>query len=735
MASSIENLKTMRAQLEGIYEYLPRFGLYTDRPPILELASEKDADESNQAASRTSSRASSGDLQNHNSDLLRHPHASIPGLRIFRENVKHDIEQIDKFLVRHASKGVSLSTSTFSTNAPYLIAVWNELIRAPGPITFVDKTFNEPRARSGTKLLSHASANTFSKKSSGVKVDVVADNGRGWIRVNTIKNSRLLAEFRELDSYLTDSEDEENDCSVDCSALHAPEELDNSLLQMGRALATASRLYPTLGSAEGTPPKVTLRLTRLLLDPESLAALQELGLKVIGPLHCSIASNASDTDPRIAQTLRELLSTGLEIELGQHDFKIPAELLSTQSVARYSIVPSRQINLDLSVLIALVSDLTHAPLPASADEAFTRFIPTLAERARSRRRRQRQKELLAFAKPKREIKTRTPGCAKMEMNKTIPSEEVDGCGNGAEDEDSDGDGASVHSRALANQAMREMDSGLLDEIAGRLNFPDTTSACTAEQDVSSSASPQSEFWTSREARDRCLRIVEKIGGPAEKRRASALFFREGNCSELTFGIGYSSADEAADAYWRDSRYPYNFVPGLVPVRIFDNEDDGDLNAPSGADADPDANSFWGELERACRRLLSGGVVAHPRAILVPGSTSSGAIDAKGDFDGDCAGADEIERAAVLLSNVRLTAHTVGTLFRGAARRWTTLTANRSSVREMIKESSKEVIRRPDTEGSCKVPQPDEKVEVAAIWIVEPRSLAEGMRGDFVAPSS
>ena len=67
-----------------------------------------------------------------------------------------------------------------------------------------------------------------SRKPPGVKVDVVADGGRRWIRVNTYvtrpytsiyaltsqhrtKNSRLLAEFREIDSYMTESEDEEDE--------------------------------------------------------------------------------------------------------------------------------------------------------------------------------------------------------------------------------------------------------------------------------------------------------------------------------------------------------------------------------------------------------------------------------------------------------------------------------------------------------------------------------------------
>lgn len=67
---------------------------------------------------------------------------ALPGLRSLRDEITRD------------------NTS----NAPYLVAVWDELVHAHQPI---------------------AICRTFTIDSKPVKVDVVAENGSRWIRVNT----------------------------------------------------------------------------------------------------------------------------------------------------------------------------------------------------------------------------------------------------------------------------------------------------------------------------------------------------------------------------------------------------------------------------------------------------------------------------------------------------------------------------------------------------------------------
>ncbi|KAG8216019.1 hypothetical protein J3R82DRAFT_8012 [Butyriboletus roseoflavus] len=59
---------------------------------------------------------------------------------------------------------------------------------------------------------------------------------------------------------------------------------------------------------------------------------------------------------------------------------------------------------------------------------------------------------------------------------------------------------------------------------------------------------------------------------------------------------------------------------------------------------------------------------------------------------------------------------------GASRGHTTLTTNRSSVKAVLKE-----IRRVCGRGGYEPEMGD--VEKAALWVVDPRSLSEGMRSD------
>lgn len=164
---------------------------------------------------------------------------------------------------------------------------------------------------------------------------------------------RLNAEFAEIDSYLTDS-DEEPDERCDGPSL-SQSYFDNSVLRMGRSLIAAAQANPIDGTTE--VPIVTLRLTRL--DPEA------------------VTSQGKPPDPRIGQTIGLLREMGIDVALGERtEAELPTMPNTPDSTpSTFSPRPTKNINLDLSVLIALISDLTHSPLPTSVEEANRRFVP------------------------------------------------------------------------------------------------------------------------------------------------------------------------------------------------------------------------------------------------------------------------------------------------------------------------------------------------------------------------
>lgn len=521
------------------------------------------------------------------------------------------------------------------------MGVWNEVLCAPHPVLSIFKSFSS--------LPNHAHIAQRSRKEQGskqqtVKIDVVADNGRKWIRINTLKNARLLAEFREIDSYDTDSSSDEE---TDRPSL-AQKEFDNTLLQMGRDLIAASRVNPL---PSGEHPQVVLCLTRL--DPED-----------------------PDGDQRIGTTVQCLRDMGIHVVLGERskgDLP-PPPLTEADGDGETPVCsqPTERINLDLSILIALVSDLTHAPLPPSIEEAQKRFVPP--------QKYMDWKKARANGKGKR-------------SNGTVVAEEQDS----SQQQSSDNmDSAieldvSTHSKALMNQCLQEMGKGMVQEIHDRI-----------------SGLSNVEFWTTSEAKERCLRIVSKIGGEREKRRVHALFPDTAPAP----GLQDEKQHNPEAHLWDGSRYPASFVH-FLPIRIYTEDFHDDLTDHPLSDKSP--HPFFSVLADTCSRLLNKEEIPHPR----PPPRGS-----------------QIERAAVMKANPKLTAHTVQSLALGAKLGWTTLTANKASVKVILREiathhlpdlptngpNSIRSVNGNKTHGGPTAPR-------AAIWITDPRSLAEGMRSD------
>jgi len=341
-----------------------------------------------------------------------------------------------------------------------------------------------------------------------------------------------------------------------------------------------------------------------------------------------------------------------------------------------TLEPTARINLDLSALIAVVSDLTHSPLPQSAEEADARFIPS-----------QR------YLKWK---KQRLSGAGKTKK------ERIDINHDGASDIPSQ----STHARALVAQVTQEMGRSLLQDMHDRI-FPSpplVSSDCSGD-----CTSTNVEFWTTPEAHDRCLRILSKIGGPNERRRATALFSSS------------STLDEVQEAYWRNSSYPPGFLP-LPPIHIYPcSEPNMKLEYPLQLQNAINQPPFFKSLASTCKNILAQETGPHPKSL----STHLVGDD---ELPIDAA-TSEIQRAAVTKANPRLTAHTVQSLLWGAELGWTTLTANKSSVKVIFRDMKQagDVGR---LDPNIRVSTPDAAVEKAALWLVDPRSLAEGQRADF-----
>lgn len=363
--------------------------------------------------------------------------------------------------------------------------------------------------------------------------------------------------------------------------------LDNSVYETGKLLCLAAQQS---SMETGYTPMVHLRLSRL--DNHS-------------------------SDKRIVHTIEKLRGLGIIVELGSKEVSVPTSL--------YQPVPfimPQNINLDLSLLIALVTDITHAPLPGSREEAEERFKPQ-TDRSWKRQ---------------------------LDKNSDVTEDAMEHC------------------RALVEQASHEMDHGLVQTIHDRfLNHPHRDKI---------------QFWTTQEAKERCLAIVSKIGGPGERSRAQALF-----------------SSDNPQMFWEGSRIPVEQRPNLLPIQVLP-----DLLPPPDVSTAP-ACTFHQQLALTCSEILTRPTRQDARA-----DDTEGKLPAPTRFA------------------ARLSSHTVKSLLWGAERGMVTLTSNKTSVRLILREMRGFAL--PSVEENRLRGLESEEGMPMALWIMEPRSLSQGMRSDM-----
>ena len=602
------------------------------------------------------------------------------------------------------------------TNSPYLLAVWAEALNSSDVIA-ICKFYPLVSSSGDISPSPRRRANQDSPKATrSVKVDVVSNNGERWTRLNTcallnlskavsnfpsrfmmrppptfsMTSDRLLRELYELDLAGSSDSDSSNPINDQDAPLKK-----SKLYQAGQDLRDAAR-------AQINPPsEICIRFTRLLphLGLSDLTQLVDIE---------SGATKLSKDDQLIVAQLRRLADLGIRVKLGPAPHTPRQPVPSVQAPERI-LIPTNDINLDLSLLIALCSDITHASLPDSASDALKRFR-TLSRRQRQAMNGKQHKD----GTDKSGNHTPTPAV------ECEPQDEMDT----APDADAEVNiGLSEHARSLVAQTMQESRNSLIDEIYCRCYYPTTAHFGLSIRESEYSTPDhmvQFRFWTTREAKDRFFAIVDKIGGPAEKLRARALF-----------------REELAVNFWESSRYPLKYIPDLVPIRLHEEHTISEppptsrLNTP-----------FQTRLRETCTDLLSSRISPITSS---PSPTNTTTPPNTSERTPPLPPTPRLIPASALKigPSVRsgITPHTLRSLLIGAgasdsSAMITTLTANRSSIDTVLRRIKVLFPAPPMETRAISVHAKNIRqtgalgattIQPAAIWIVEPRSLAEGMR--------
>ncbi|OCF78610.1 hypothetical protein I204_00552 [Kwoniella mangroviensis CBS 8886] len=258
--------------------------------------------------------------------------SAIVGLKKFLLAVENERDYIDSLAESE------VPPLEIASNIPYYQAVWEQVKYAQWPIISIGQHF---------ECQTQNDEQNRKRKVQQIKVDVVEDAGKVWVKVNTIKESRLMAEFREQDSYLNSDYDDDDDDEIHTeddihNAGPSSPQLINSLITQAKSLIKASHLYPRF---EGCPPpRIKYVLNRLEEHPEG-----------------------EYEDERVHQTFQTIRSMGIDLILASDQRIIP------KRTKRPDIHPTNNILLDLSVLVALCCDSTHLHLPTTPQELEERF--------------------------------------------------------------------------------------------------------------------------------------------------------------------------------------------------------------------------------------------------------------------------------------------------------------------------------------------------------------------------
>lgn len=259
-------------------------------------------------------------------------HVAAGALNYFRQQLKSETQGLQGMVEKHTSSpDTSLRTYCTSSNLPFFEALWGCAKRSRDIVGL--RRWVCGGQYEGRNLLApgihvvYSPGDSIPSKFTTTLVDIMADGGHTWFKVVATTSKRLLWDMTKLGWAIgaEDSEDELDEAAMD------DEFEDIPLFKAAKGLATSAEAH----RIQNRKPDVQLLLPRIASGESKdvdlvLAAIRRLGINVL-------CSNQLPPEPSIPLT-SELLHQ-----------------MAPNPLAQFSSV----VNVDTSVLIALISDFSH----------------------------------------------------------------------------------------------------------------------------------------------------------------------------------------------------------------------------------------------------------------------------------------------------------------------------------------------------------------------------------------
>ncbi|KAL9096829.1 MAG: hypothetical protein Q9165_000793 [Trypethelium subeluteriae] len=214
------------------------------------------------------------------------------------------------------------------TNLPYLETVWLAAKRCKGLVGFSRRVYwiLPPKGRYKETAGPYKEAYTSKEKiANSVLIDVIAEDGTKWIKVSTITPKKLMYEMAERGLGTEDLLEMQNE---NMNFLDAGEDEDDklSIIRVAEDLMKAAHAT----RVNYKHPRVQLVLPRLASDSREIDVV-----------------------------LKRIREMGIEVDCGTEIQNIPLSTSLETGLLQKQARSSETLNIDCTVLLALVSDISH----------------------------------------------------------------------------------------------------------------------------------------------------------------------------------------------------------------------------------------------------------------------------------------------------------------------------------------------------------------------------------------
>ncbi|KAL8737992.1 MAG: hypothetical protein Q9181_001174 [Wetmoreana brouardii] len=277
------------------------------------------------------------ELESFQEYLIEHKREHEVEFKPFRNTVTAELKSLEK--LRRANPESERTIHTLrSSNLPFCTAVWDAAKTTSGLVTFTKRFYwDSPPTRSSKRAQV--------RKQRCALVDVVAQNGQQWIKVSTVTETRLLFELAKAGWEGADSDPDSDD--------------DGGLVDgLAHTSIHDHDLADGVDSIQDSKHDDRVEIVRQAQDLQTAALAHKVHYE-----HPSVTFILPKIPPNppveIVRILDAIRSTGAIVRLGPPSPPSDLETTFRSLVLDPFTNFTSTLNVDCTILLALVSDLSH----------------------------------------------------------------------------------------------------------------------------------------------------------------------------------------------------------------------------------------------------------------------------------------------------------------------------------------------------------------------------------------